>query len=221
MENILSTIKELLQNQAEPYHIEIAIQIRNNQDDGEECLCKTYEWNVGTNELLGHTVKDTTGKQLGSSSISREEHNPDIIISEEESTLTHQLPQISEQFRSIQSTLLELCNGIKKIEDSRSSNKAEKESKRLPSDIRKVANKYQHAFAYAFIRQFGRLLQLDERHLDEVEQYSGYGTKEVFWQIIRIWMENSESQHMTVSNLLTALSECGVDLKGLVDIATL
>ncbi|XP_062577118.1 uncharacterized protein LOC134238984 [Saccostrea cucullata] len=234
MENILSTIKELLQNQAEPYHIAITIQIQNKKGDGDECMCKTYEWNVGTDELLGHTVKEnTTEKRQPLSSISREEHNPVITtsLSEEESPITYQLHQISvettdvtvnnsrteEQFRSIQSGFIkpnELCNGIKKIEDSRSSIKAEKERKRLPSDIRKVANKYQHAFAYAFIRQFGRLLQLDERHLDEVEQYSGYGTKEVFWQIIRIWMENSESQHMTVSNLLTALSECGVDLKG-------
>jgi hypothetical protein len=67
--------------------------------------------------------------------------------------------------------------------------------------------------AYAFIRQFGRLLQLDNRDLDEVEQYSAYGTKEVFWQTIRLWLENSDSQHMTVSYLMTALSECGVNLK--------
>ncbi|XP_061176137.1 uncharacterized protein LOC133185095 [Saccostrea echinata] len=224
METIFSTIKDVLQNQAEPYHLEIAIQIRNNNiDDRDQCLCKTYEWDVGLDGLC-LTVKETPEKPEVLSDKPRKEQIPVITtsLSEEGSSFTyHEVNDVTvnnsrteEQFKSIQSTLLELCNGIKKIEESKSSTKAEKDRKRLPSPIRKVANKYQHAFAYAFIRQFGRLLQLDERHLDEVEQYSGYGTKEVFWQIIRIWMENSESQHMTVSNLLTALSECGVDLKG-------
>ncbi|XP_048769572.1 uncharacterized protein LOC125675809 isoform X2 [Ostrea edulis] len=273
MEEIVSTVREFLQNQAPPYQLELTIWIRNdnanNEDCPRPCLCQKYGWSVEKDEPVDgifnvhstQTHKDISTEAASQSSsivkVERQEVSKKTRVKQEvtssttrieqtsliASELSNAAPSISDfmpteinilqnqnsetnlqicegqvnnsrtevQFQSIHSTLVELCSGIKKIEENRSPSKEQR--KRLPTAIRKVANKYQHAFAYAFIRQFGRLLQLDDKDLDEVEQYSAYGTKEVFWQTIRMWLENSDSHHMTVSYLMTALSECGVNLK--------
>lgn len=71
-----------------------------------------------------------------------------------------------------------------------------------------------HFSAYPLIRQFGRYLDLEEDELDEVEQFSEYGTKEAFWQTIRFWLEKTDSSELTVGTIIKALKECDVNLKG-------
>lgn len=117
------------------------------------------------------------------------------------------------QLRDIQTTLITLCEGINKIQET--SQPRRKVSRRqFPRDIRRVARRYQDVIAYPLIRQFGRYLDLEEDELDEVEQFSEYGTKEAFWQTIRFWLEKTDSSELTVGTIIKALKECDVNLKG-------
>jgi hypothetical protein len=68
--------------------------------------------------------------------------------------------------------------------------------------------------AYPIIRQLGRYLDLEDDELEEVESFSEYGTKEAFWQTIRLWLEKTESEELTVGTIIKALKECDVDLAG-------
>ena len=62
--------------------------------------------------------------------------------------------------------------------------------------------------AYPIIRQLGRYLDLEEDELDEVETFSEFGTKEVFWQTIRYWVEKTDSSELAVGTLIKTLREC-------------
>ena len=68
--------------------------------------------------------------------------------------------------------------------------------------------------AYPIIRQLGRYLDLEEDELDEVETFSEFGTKEVFWQTIRFWVEKTDSSELAVGTIIKALRECDVNLQG-------
>ena len=68
--------------------------------------------------------------------------------------------------------------------------------------------------AYPIIRQLGRYLDLEEDELDEVETFSEFGTKEVFWQTIRFWVEKRDSSELAVGTIIKALRECDVNLQG-------
>ena len=61
--------------------------------------------------------------------------------------------------------------------------------------------------AYPIIRQLGRYLDLEEDELDEVETFSEFGTKEVFWQTIRFWVEKRDSSELAVGTLPNSLWE--------------
>ena len=65
--------------------------------------------------------------------------------------------------------------------------------------------------AYPIIRQLGRYLDLEEDELDEVETFSEFGTKEVFWQKIRFWVEKADSSELAVGTIIKALRECDVN----------
>lgn len=117
------------------------------------------------------------------------------------------------QLRDIQTTLITLCEGINKIQET--SQPRRKVSRRqFPRDIRRVARRYQDVIAYPIIRQFGRYLDLEEDELDEVEQFSEYGTKEAFWQTIRFWLDKTDPSVLTVGTIIKALKECDVNLRG-------
>ncbi|XP_061176136.1 uncharacterized protein LOC133185094 [Saccostrea echinata] len=117
------------------------------------------------------------------------------------------------QLKDIQTTLITLCEGINKIQSS-PVRKRKVSKQQFPRDIRRVARRYQDVIAYPIIRQLGRYLDLEDDELDEVERFSEYGTKEVFWQTIRLWLEKTESKELTVGTIIKALRECDVDLKG-------
>lgn len=117
------------------------------------------------------------------------------------------------QLIDIKTTLVTLCEGINKIQDSPALRR--KVSRRqFPRDIMRVARRYQDVIAYPIIRQFGRYLDLEEDELNEVERFSEYGTKEAFWQTIRFWLEKKDSSELTVGTIIKALKECDVNLKG-------
>ncbi|XP_078317432.1 uncharacterized protein LOC111104650 [Crassostrea virginica] len=117
------------------------------------------------------------------------------------------------QLVDIKTTLVTLCEGINNIQNSQI--RRRKVSRRqFPCDIRRVARRYQDVIAYPIIRQLGRYLDLEEDELDEVETFSEFGTKEVFWQTIRFWVEKTDSSELAEGTIIKALRECDVNLQG-------
>ena len=69
--------------------------------------------------------------------------------------------------------------------------------------------------AKCHIRQIGRQLGLDDHLLEVVDRYWEHGTPEMFWQLVKIWHENSPPKTISARTLKKALRCCNINIAGM------
>ncbi|VDI29403.1 Hypothetical predicted protein [Mytilus galloprovincialis] len=131
---------------------------------------------------------------------------PVVSVSPMDDRTSHQTP-FQEIQKQINQVLIEISNLSHKNE-----NTLETTGYRMPSELRSFCQKYEEMIGPNICR-LGRLLHLSNHQIEKVEECREYGYVEMFWQTIKFWQSNENTDESFVT-LLNALEDIGVDIGG-------